>query len=119
MEVITGVEAPEYLRGPHIGEEGIAGAITKNVAMPVRNDTRHKVQDSKVELCPNKDSTKIQDSHKRLEKDSKNVESKTGSEEAKTIPAHIGPKRGQVVQVWFSKKRRSPRGSKELEIEAE
>ena len=112
MEVITGAEAPEYLRGPYVGEDNIAGAITKNVATPVRNGTRHKVQDSKDELCPNKDSTKIQANRKQLEKNSENVESETESEEAKTLQALIGPKRGQVVQVWFRKKRRSPRGSK-------
>ena len=35
------------------------------------------------------------------------------------MQAPVGPKRGQVVQVWFGKKRRSPRGSKEPEIVAE
>jgi hypothetical protein len=35
------------------------------------------------------------------------------------LQAPVGPKRGQVVQVWFGKKRRSPRGSKEPEIVAE
>jgi hypothetical protein len=119
MEVITGAEAPEHFRGPYVGEDGIAGAITKNVATPVGSGTRHKVQDSKVELCPNKDSTKIQDNHKRLEKNSENVESETESKEAMTLQASVGPKRGQVVQVWFGKKRRSPRGSEEPEIEAE
>ena len=58
MEVIMGAEAPEYLRGLYAGKEGIVGAITKNIATPVRNGTRHKVQDTKVESCPNKDSTK-------------------------------------------------------------
>ena len=43
MEVITGVEAPEYLRGPYVGEESIVGAITKNVATPIRI-TRGKTQ---------------------------------------------------------------------------
>ena len=115
MEVITRAEAPEYLRGPYIGAKGIVGAITKNVATLVRN---HKVQVTKVESCPNKDSTKTQDNHKRLEKNSENVESETESEEAKTLSVPIGPKRGQVVQVWFGSKKRSPRGSKEAEIEA-
>jgi hypothetical protein len=119
MEVITGAEAPKYLRRPYVGEDDIVGAITKNVATPVGNGIRHKVQDSKDELCPNKDSIKIQANRKRLEKNSENVESETESEEAKTLQELIGPKRGQVVQVWFGKKRRSPRGSKEPEIEAE
>ena len=119
MEVITGAEAPEYLRGPYVGEEGIAGAITKNVATPTRNGIRHKVQDIKVESCPNKDSTKTQDNHKWLEKNNENVELETESEEAKTLPVPTGPKRGQVVLVWFGRKKRSPKGSKEAEIEAE
>ena len=91
MEVITGAEAPEYLRRPYVGEESIAGVITKNVATPVRN---YKGQDTKVESCPNKDSTKTQDNHKWLEKNSENVESETESKEAKTLPVPIGPKRG-------------------------
>jgi hypothetical protein len=74
------------------------------------------VQDTKVESCPSKDSTKTQNNHKRLEKNSKNVESETESEEAKASPVPVGPKRGQVVQVWFGRKKRSPRGSKEAEI---
>ena len=94
MEVITGAEAPKYLRGPYVGEDGIVDAITKNVATPVGNGIRHKVQDSKVKLCPNKDSSKIQDNHKRLEKNSENVESETESEEAKILQAPVGPKRG-------------------------
>ena len=91
MEVITGAEALEYLRGPYVREESVAGVITKNEVTPVRN---HKVQDAKVESCPNKDSTKTQDNHKWLEKNSENVESETESEEAKTLPVPIGPKRG-------------------------
>jgi hypothetical protein len=46
-----------------------------------------------------------------------NIESE--SEEAKTLPIRIGPKKGQVVQVWFGKKKRSPMGSKEAKIEVE
>ena len=113
MEVITGAEAPEYLRGPYARKEGIAGATTKNIAIPVRDGTRHKVQDTKVESCPNKDSTETQDNHKRLEKNNKNVESEIESEEAKASP--VGPKKGQVVQVWFGRKKRSPRGNKAAE----
>jgi hypothetical protein len=122
MEVITGAKAPEYLRGPYVGKEGIAGATTKNIATPVRNGTNHRVQNTKVKSCPNKDSTKTQNNHKSLEKNSENVESETESEEAKASPKPVGPKRGQVVQVWFGRKKRSPRGSKEAEgnqIEAE
>ena len=92
MEVITGAEAPEYLRGPYARKEGIAGATTKNIAIPVRDGTRHKVQDTKVESCSNEDSTKTQDNHKRLEKNSENVESETESEGVKPVP--VGPKKG-------------------------
>jgi hypothetical protein len=115
MEVITGVEAPEYLRGPYVGKEGIVDATTKNIATPVRDGTRHKVQDTKVESCSNEDSTKTQDNHKRLEKNSENVESETESKEAKASPVPVGPKIGQVVQVWFGRKKISPKGSKEAE----
>ena len=111
-----GVEALEYLRGPYARKEGIAGAITKNIATPIRNGTNHKVKNTKVKSCPNKDSTKTQDNHKWLEKNSENVESETESEEAKTLPIPVGPKKGQVVQVWFGRKKRSPRGSKEAKI---
>jgi hypothetical protein len=92
MEVITGAEAPEYLRGPYAGKEGIASATTKSIVTPVKGDTRHKGQDAKVESCPNKDSTKSQNNHKRLEKNSKNVESETKSEGVK--PVLVGPKKG-------------------------
>jgi hypothetical protein len=97
MEVIKGAEAFEYLRGPYAGKEGIAGAITKNIAKPVRNGTRHKVQDTKVESYPSKDSIKTPDNHKRLKKNSENVELETESEEARISPIPVGPKKGQVV----------------------
>ena len=94
MEVITGAEALKYLRGPYVRKDGIAGAITENVAMPVGNGTRHKVQDSKAESYPNKDSTKNQDNHKRLEKNSENGELEIESEENKAFLAPIGLRRG-------------------------
>ncbi len=97
MEVIKGAEAFEYLRGPYAGKEGIAGAITKNIAKPVRNGTRHKVQDTKVESYPSKDSIKTPDNRKRLKKNSENVELETESEEARISPIPVGPKKGQVV----------------------
>uniref|UniRef100_A0A2N9END3 Retrotransposon gag domain-containing protein n=1 Tax=Fagus sylvatica TaxID=28930 RepID=A0A2N9END3_FAGSY len=103
MEVITGAKAPEYLRGPYVGEDGIAGTITKNVATPVKNGTGHKLQDSKMESHPSRDSTKTQNNHKRLEKNNENVKSETESEEAKTLPVLVEPKRGQMVQVCPSK----------------
>ncbi len=93
----------------------VQGATTKNFATPVRDGTRHKVQDTKIESCPNKDSTKTQDNRKRLEKNSEKVEFETKSEEAKASPVPVGLKRGQVVQVWFGRKKRSPRGSKGAE----
>ena len=92
MEVITGAEAPEYLRGPYARKEGIAGATTKSIVTLVKGDTRHKRQDAKVKSCPNKDSTKSQNNHKRLEKNSENVESETESEGVKPVP--VGPKKG-------------------------
>jgi hypothetical protein len=119
MEVITGAEAPEYLRGPYAKKVDTAVTTTKNIATPVKGDTGHKVQDTRVELYPNKDSTNTQDNHKLLEKNSENVESETESEETKALPAPVGPRRGQVVQVWFGRKKKSPRGSKEAKIEAE
>ena len=92
MEVITGAEGPEYLRGPYVGKEGIAGATIKNIATPIRNGTRIQ--------------QKGQDNHKCLEKSSENVELETGSEEAKTSQKLVGPQRGQVVQVWFGKEKK-------------
>jgi hypothetical protein len=97
MEVITRAEAPKYLRGPYAGKESVAGATSENIAIPVGNDINHKVQNTKVKSCPNKDSTKTQNNHKCLKKNSKNVESETKSEKAKASPELVGPKRGQVV----------------------
>jgi hypothetical protein len=122
MEVITGVEVPAYLRGPYAGKEDITGATTKNIATPIINSTSHKVQNTETKPCQNKDSTRTQDNHKRLEKNSENAESETESEEAKTSRIPVGPQKGQGVQVWFGKKKRSPRGGKKAEdnqIEAE
>ena len=73
MEVITRAEVPEYLRGPYTEKEDITSATTKNVAAPIKNGTSHKVQNTKVKSCPNKDSIKTQDNHKCLEKNSENV----------------------------------------------
>jgi hypothetical protein len=122
MEVITRVEASEYFRGPYAGKEDITGATTKNIATPRINGTSHKLQNTKTKPCQSKDSTKTQDSHKRLEKNSENAESETEYEEAKTSRILVGPQKSQVVQVWFGRKKRSPRGRKEAEdnpIEAE
>ena len=119
MEVITGAETPEYLRGPYGGENGTAVTTTKNIATRVKGDTGHTVQDTRAESYPNKNSKETQDKHKRLEKNSKSVESETESKEIKALPAPVGPRRGQVVQVWFGRKKRSSRGNKEAKIEAE
>ena len=64
-------------------------------------------------------STETQDNLKRLEKNSKNGELETEPEENKAFPALVGPRKVQVVQVWFGRKKRSLRGSKEANIEAE
>ena len=68
MEVITGVEVPKYLKGNYAGKEDITGATTKNIAAPIINGTSHKVQNTETKPCQNKDSTRTQDNHKRLEK---------------------------------------------------
>ena len=55
-------------------------------------------------------------------KGSENVESEMESEEAKASQMPVWPQKGQVVQVWFDRKKRSLRGRKEVEdnlIEAE
>jgi hypothetical protein len=119
MKVITGSKAPKYLRGLYVGENGTTVATTKNIATPVKGDIEYKVQDTRAESYPNKNSTETQDNHKRLEKNSENGELETESEENKAFPAPVGPRKGQVVQVWFGRKKRSPRGSKETNIEAE
>jgi hypothetical protein len=119
MEVITGAEAPEYPRGPYVGENGTVVATTKNIATLVKGDTEYKVQDTRAESYPNKNSTETQDNHKRLEKNSENGELETESEKNEAFPAPVGPRKGQVVQVWFGRKKRSPKGSKEANIEAE
>uniref|UniRef100_A0A2N9GH53 Reverse transcriptase domain-containing protein n=1 Tax=Fagus sylvatica TaxID=28930 RepID=A0A2N9GH53_FAGSY len=103
-------------------KEDITGATTKNIATPRINGTSHKLQNTETKPCQSKDSTKTQDSHKRLEKNSENAESETEYEEAKTSRILVGPQKSQVVQVWFGRKKRSPRGRKEAEdnlIEAE
>ena len=112
MEVKMGAEAPEYLRGPYDGKEDITGVTTTT---PVINGIGHKVQNTETKSCQNKDSTRTQNNHKRLEKNSENAESKTESEEAKTSQILVGPQKGQVVHVWFGRKKRSPRGRKEAE----
>ena len=101
MEVITRAEALKYLRGPYAKKVDTVVMTTKNIA------------------TPGKDSIKTQDNHKRLEKNSENVKSEAESEETKALPASVEPKRGQVVQVWFGRKKRSPRGNEEAKIGAE
>ena len=57
MEVITGAEASEYLRGPYVRGNGTTVVITKNIATPVKGDTEYKVQDSRAESYPNENPT--------------------------------------------------------------
>ena len=97
MEVITGAKAPEYLRGHYARKEDIIGATTKNIATPIINDISHKLQNTETKPCQSKDSTRTQDNHKRLEKNSENVESETESEEAKTSRIPIGPQKAK----WY------------------
>ena len=57
-----------------------------------------------------------------MKKNNENAESEIESKEAKTSQIPVGPQKGQVVQVWFGRKKRSPRGKKEAkenQIEAE
>jgi hypothetical protein len=91
MEVITGVEAPKYLRGPYARKEDIIGATTKNIATPIINGTSHKLQNTETKPCQSKDLTRTQDNHKCLEKSSENAELETESEEAKTSRIPVGP----------------------------
>ena len=119
MEVITGAEAPEYLRGPYVGKEDIIGTTTTNITTLRINGTGHKVQNTETKPCQTKDSTRT---HKRLEKNSENLESETESKEPKISQAPVGPQKGQVVHVWFGRKKRSLRCRKEAkdnQIEAE
>jgi hypothetical protein len=51
MEVITGVEAPEYLKGPYTRKEDAIGATTKNIATPIVNGASHKVQSTGAKPC--------------------------------------------------------------------
>ena len=115
MEVITGAEAPKYLRRLYVGKEDITGATTKNTIAPIKNGTSHKVQNTETKPCQDKDSTRTQDNHKHLEKNNDNVKSEIEYEEAKTSQVLVRPQKGQMVQVWFDIKKRSPRGMTEAE----
>jgi hypothetical protein len=117
MEIITGAEALEYLRGPHIRENGVGVATTKHIVTPVKRDIGYKVQDIKAELYSNRNSTETRANHKRLEKNSEKDELETEPEENKVLSAPVRPRKGQMVQVWFGRKKRSPRGSKEANID--
>ena len=122
MEMITGAEAPEYLKGPYARKEDTIGAPTKDIAAPTMNGVGHKVQSMVAKPCWGKDLEGTRDNHKRLEKGSENAESKTESEEVKTSHTPMWPQKGQMVQVWFGRKKRSSRGRKEAQdnlIEAE
>uniref|UniRef100_A0A2N9FYZ2 Uncharacterized protein n=1 Tax=Fagus sylvatica TaxID=28930 RepID=A0A2N9FYZ2_FAGSY len=45
MEVITGAEAPEYLKGPYVKKEDTIDTPAKDIAIPImKNDIGHKVQ---------------------------------------------------------------------------
>ena len=45
MEVITGAEAPEYLKGPYVRKEDIIDIPTKDIVIPImKNGIGHRVQ---------------------------------------------------------------------------
>ena len=45
MEVITGAEAPEYLKGPYARKEDTVDTPAKDIAMPIiKNGIGHRVQ---------------------------------------------------------------------------
>ena len=123
MEVITGVEAPEYLKEPYIRgrKEDIAITLAKDekdVAIPiVRNDISHKMQTTITKPHRGKEPKKIQNDHKRLEKESENIESEAESKKVNTSSSHVPilPLNYQTVQVWFGKKKQSLRGKKEAQ----
>ena len=51
MEMITGAEAPEYLKGPYARKEDTIGAPTKDIAAPTMNGVGHKVQSMVAKPC--------------------------------------------------------------------
>ncbi len=120
MEVITGAEAPEYLKGPYIQnrKEDIAITMTKdekNADIPiVRDNISHKIQSTTTKPHRGKEPEKIRNDHKCLEKVSENFESETEFKKINTSSSHtpILPQNYQTVQVWFGKRKRSPRGKK-------
>ena len=45
MEVITGAEAPEYLKGPYVRKEDIIDIPTKDIVIPImKNGRGHRMQ---------------------------------------------------------------------------
>jgi hypothetical protein len=123
MEVITGAEAPEYLKGPCTRKEDTIDTPTKDIVIPIKKDgISHRVQSMVTEPYRGKGLEKTRDDHKRLEKGSENTESETKSEKVKASYMPIQPQNFQTVQVWFGRKKRSPRGRKEAQdssVEAE
>ena len=79
------------------------------------NGAGHKVQSTVAKPCRGKNLEGTRDNHKLLEKGSENAESETESEEVKTSHTPLWPQKGQMVQVWFGRKKRSLRGKKEAQ----
>ena len=120
MEVITGAEAPEYLKRPYVQNKEEDTAITmekdeEDVAVMMAG----KIQSTITKPQQGKEPEKIRNDHKRLEKGSKDFESETESEKINTISSHVPilSQGYQTVQVWFGRKKRSPRGKKEEQKE--
>jgi hypothetical protein len=112
MEVITGAKAPEYLKGPYIQKEDTTNTLAKDTAIPImKNGIGHRMQSTITKPYQGKEPEKTRNDHKRLEKGSENTE----SEKVKTSYVPILPQNYQTVQVWFGRKKRSPRGRKEAQ----
>ena len=116
MEVITGAKAPEYLKGPYIQKEDTTNTLAKDTAIPImKNGIGHRMQSTITKPYQGKEPEKTRNDHKRLEKGGENTESETESEKVKTSYVPILPQNYQIVQVWFGRKKRSPRGRKEVQ----
>ncbi len=85
MEVITGAEAPEYLKGPYVQKEDTINIPTKDIVIPImKNGRGHRMQSMVTKPYRGKESKKTRNDHRCLEKDNENIESETESKKVKT-----------------------------------
>jgi hypothetical protein len=106
MDVITGVEALEYLKGPYIQKKDTTNTLARDIAIPImKNGIGHKMQSTITKPHQDKEPKKTQNDHKRLEKGSENTKSETESEKVKTSCVPILPQNYEIVQVWFGRKK--------------